>query len=174
MLRTNVDPNSLIPELRRTVAGLDPELPLLRVMSMDGVIDTQRNGDTLFTRLLAAFALLALTLACIGIYGLISYSVGQRTHEIGIRVALGANTSDISRMILSQGMKIAAFGSVLGLLLALPLPKLFDSIFMGIVFSAPGVYPVVLVAIFLVTMLATYAPARRASHVNPASALRNE
>ena len=174
MLRTTVEPNNLIPELRRTVAAVDPELPLLRVMSMDGVIDTQRNGNTLFSGLLATFALLALTLACIGIYGLISYSVGQRNHEIGIRVALGADTADISRMILRQGMKITAIGSAAGLALALPLPKLFDSIFMGILFSAPGVYPAVFAAIFVVTVLATYGPARRAGRVNPAAALRNE
>jgi len=174
MLRTTVEPNSLIPDLRRAVATLDPELPLLHVMSMDGVIDTQKNGNTAFTRLLATFALLALTLACIGIYGLISYSVGQRTHEIGIRVALGANTADISRMVLRQGMKIAVIGSALGLGLALPLPKLFDSIFMGVLFSAPGVYPAVFAVIFVVSMLATYGPARRAGRVNPAAALRNE
>jgi putative ABC transport system permease protein len=174
MVRTAVEPNSLIPELRRMVAGLDPELPLLRVMSMEGVIDTQRKGNSLFTGLLATFALLALLLASIGIYGLISYSVGQRTHEIGIRVALGADTADISRMILKQGFKLAAIGSLIGLVLALPLPKLFDSIFMGLLFSAPGVYPIVLAALLIVTMLATYMPARRATRVNPASALRNE
>jgi putative ABC transport system permease protein len=174
LLRTNVEPNSLIPELRSTVAGMDSELPLLRVMSMDGVIDQQKNGNTMFTWLLATFALLALVLASIGIYGLISYSVGQRTHEIGIRVALGANTSDISRMIVRQGVKLALFGSVIGLLLALPLPKLFNSIFMGILFSSPGVYPVVFITIFMVAMVATYAPARRATRVNPAAALRNE
>ncbi len=106
-------------------------------MSMDGVIDTQRKGNSLFTGLLATFAMLALLMASIGIYGLISYSVGQRTHEIGIRVALGAKTSDISRMILRQGFKLAAVGSFIGLVLALPLPKLFDSIFMGLLFSAP-------------------------------------
>jgi predicted permease len=174
MVRTSVEPNSLIPDLRGLVAGLDPELPLLRVMSMDGVIGTQRNGNALFTGLLATFAALALLLASIGIYGLISYAVGQRTHEIGIRVALGADTADISRMILKQGFKLAAIGSLIGLLLALPLPKVFNSIFMGILFSAPGVYPVVLVVIVMVSMLATYAPARRASRVNPAAALRNE
>ena len=135
MLRTTVEPNSLIPRLRASVAALDPELPLLRTMDMDGVIDEQKTGNTLFTRLLAAFALLALTLACVGIYGLISYSVGQRTHEIGIRVALGADTSDISRMVVKQGFKIAALGSAAGLSLALPLPNLFNSIFLGILFS---------------------------------------
>jgi putative ABC transport system permease protein len=174
MLRSDAEPNGLIPDLRRTVAALDAELPLLRVMSMDGVIQTQKVGNTMFTQLLATFALLALTLACIGIYGLISYSVGQRTHEMGIRVALGANTGDISRMVLRQGMKIGAIGSVAGLLLGLPLPKIFDSIFMGLIFSAPAVYPAVFVAIFVVAMLATLGPARRAGRVNPAAALRNE
>ena len=174
MMRTNVEPKGLIPELRRVVAEVDEELPLLRVMSMDGVIEVQKYGNTLFTQMLATFALLALTLACIGIYGLISYSVGQRTHELGIRVALGANTSDISRMILRQGFKIAAVGSVIGLLLALPLPRVFDSMFMGILFSAPGVYPAVFVIMLVVTAVATFGPARRASRVNPAAALRNE
>jgi putative ABC transport system permease protein len=174
VLRTNVEPNSLMPDLRRAVASIDSELPLLNVMSMDGVIDTQRKGNTLFSGLLAVFALLALTLASIGIYGLISYSVGQRTHEIGIRVALGADTRNISRMIMKEGLRITAIASLIGLLLALPLPKLFNSIFLGILFTASGVYPLVLVAIFTVAILATYGPARRASRVNPASALRNE
>ncbi len=174
MLRTTAEPSNIIPDVRRAVAGLDSELPLMHVMSMDAVIDTQKNGNTMFTRLLVTFALLALILACIGIYGLISYSVGRRTHEIGIRVALGANTGDISRMILKQGMKIAGIGSAVGLLLALPLPWLFDSIFMGLLFSAPGVYPAVFAAILLVCLAATYGPARRAGRVNPAAALRNE
>ena len=79
---------------------------LLRVMSMDGVIDDQRNGNPLFEKLIATFAILALILAAIGIYGLIAYSVGQRTQEIGIRLALGAKRSDISRMILSKASKL--------------------------------------------------------------------
>ena len=174
LLRTNVEPNSLIPDLRHNVAALDPELPLLHVVSMDGVIDSQRKGNVTFAGLLAVFALLALILASIGIYGLISYSVGRRTHEIGVRVALGASYSDISRMILKEGFKIATIGSLIGLALAVPLPKLFDSIFMGFVFSAPAVYPMVWAALFLVTMVATYAPARRATRVDPAAALRNE
>lgn len=174
LLRTNVEPGSLMPDVRQAVVALDPELPLLNVMSMDAAILAQRKGNTLFTGLLATFALLAVVLASIGIYGLIAYSVGQRTHEIGIRVALGADTRDISRMIMKQGFRITAIASLIGLLLALPLPKLFNSIFQGILFTEPTVYPVVLVAIFVVAMLATYGPARRASRVNPASALRNE
>ena len=174
MLRSNVEPDSLTPALRQAVARLDVELPLLRVMSMEGIIDTQKNGNPLFTRMLGIFSFLALVLAAIGIYGLVAYSVGQRTHEIGIRLALGAKRSDISWMILEEGLKIAAIGSAIGLVMALPLPKLFGSIFTGLSVSAPGLYPVVLAAMLLVAILATFGPARRATRVDPTAALRSE
>lgn len=174
MLKSNAEPNSLAPDLRHAVAQLDPELPLLRVISMDNVIDLQKNGNPLFTRMLGTFALLALILAAIGIYGLVAYSVGQRTHEIGIRLALGATGSDISWMIQREGFKVAAIGSAIGLVMALPLPRLFDSIFTGLPFSAPELYPIVLAAMLLVAVLAIFGPARRAMHVDPTAALRSE
>jgi predicted permease len=174
MLRSTVEPTSLATSLRQVLAKFDPELPLLRVMSMDDVIQVQKNGNPFFTKLLGTFALLALILSAIGIYGLIAYSVGQRTHEIGIRLALGAKASDISRMILREGLKVAGVGSAIGFALALPLPKLFESIFQGLVLSAPEVYPLVVVVMLLVAFCATFGPARRATHVDPTSALRNE
>ena len=174
MLRSTVEPKSLASSLRQAIAQLDRELPLLRVMSMDDVIESQKNGDPLFTKLLGTFAILALILSAIGIYGLIAYSVGQRTHEIGIRLALGAKASDISRMILRDGFKVAAIGSAIGLLMALPLPKLFESIFHGLVVGGPEVYPVVLSVMLIVAFCATFGPARRAMHVDPTTALRNE
>jgi predicted permease len=175
LLRSNVEPSSLAPALRQVVAQLDAELPMLRVMSMDGVINDQRNGNPLFERLLATFAILALILAAIGIYGLIAYSVGQRTREIGIRLALGAKGSDISRMILIEGFKVAAVGSSIGFVMALPLPKVFDSIFQGLVlFGAPTIYPIVLAVMLCVVFCATLGPARRATRVDPTAALRNE
>ena len=175
MLRSTVDPTSLTPALRHTVAQLDSELPLLRVMSMDGVIDLQRNGNPLFSKLLATFAIFALILSAIGIYGLIAYSVGQRTHEIGIRLALGAKVSDISRMILRDGFKVAAIGSAIGFVMALPLPKVFDSIFEGLLpFGSPAVYPIVLAVMLIVVFCATFGPAQRATRVDPTTALRNE
>jgi putative ABC transport system permease protein len=174
LVRSNVEPNSLIPALRRAFAELDAELPLLRVMNMDQVIDKQRSGNPLFTKLLAAFAGLALILSAIGIYGLIAYSVGQRTQEIGIRMALGAKTRDISRMILRESFKVTAIGSSIGLVLALPLPTVFDSMFQGLPFRAPGVYPLVLVVMLAVAFGATYVPARRATHIDPTRALRSE
>jgi putative ABC transport system permease protein len=175
MLHSTVEPTSLAPALRQVVAQLDPELPMLRVLSMDSVIDDQRNGNPLFARLLATFAILALILAAIGIYGLIAYSVGQRTQEIGIRLALGAKASDISSMILVEGLKVAAVGSAIGFVMALPLPKVFDSIFQGLVlFGAPAIYPIVLAVMLGVVFCATLGPARRATRVDPTAALRNE
>jgi putative ABC transport system permease protein len=174
MLRTNVDPDSLIPDLRHAVAGLDPELPLLRVMNMNGVVETQRSGNPVFSKILVIFASLALILAAIGIYGLIAYSVRQRAREIGIRLALGAKPSDISWMILREGLKIAGIGSAIGLAIAVPLPRLFDSIFFGVHFSASGLYPIVLAAVLMVAIAATWIPARKAPCIDPLVALRDE
>jgi len=175
MMRTRVDPNSLIPAMRRAVAAVDPELPLMRAMSMESVLDTAHEGNPMFIRLLGMFSGMALVLAAIGVYGLVAYSVGQRTHEIGIRLALGARSSDIARMILSQGLRVASIGSLIGLLIALPLPKVFTSMFEGMQFiSAPASYAAVLLAMLLVGAAGTLVPARRAATVDPNRALREE
>jgi len=174
MVRTASDPNSLASALRSAIAQMDAELPLARVMSMPEVIEHQRGGDSFFVTLLGGFALLALILAAIGIYGLIAYSVGQRTHEIGIRLALGARNPDVLRMILREGLKMSAIGSAIGLALALPLPKLFDAMFYGLYLSELRLYFIVPTAILLTAMLATYIPARRAMRVDPIVALRHD
>ncbi|HXS96144.1 MAG TPA: ABC transporter permease [Candidatus Limnocylindrales bacterium] len=174
LLRASAEPDSLSSALRHAVSQLDPELPLARVMSMQTVIERQRNGNPLFIRLLGTFGLLALVLAATGIYGLIAYSVSQRTHEIGIRVALGANRSDVLRMILSEGFRTAVIGSAIGLAMALPLPKLFDAIFAGLHFGAPEIYLIVLSAVLVVTAFAAYIPARRATYIDPTLALRDQ
>jgi putative ABC transport system permease protein len=174
MMRSSADPDSMIPALRRMVASLDPDLPLVNVMNMEKLVEGQRNGEPVFVKILSTFAVLALGLAAVGIYGLIAYSVRQRTQEFGIRLALGAKQSDISRMILREGFKITAIAAVCGLLLALPLGRLFDSMFPGVEFVAPAVYPAVLAATLLVALAATYGPARRATKVDPTTALRSE
>jgi putative ABC transport system permease protein len=174
MLRTNSDPENLASALRDTVTQADRELPLARLMSMGSVIDRQKGGDLLFTRILSCFAILALILSAIGIYGLIAYSVGQRSHEIGIRLAMGANRQDVLRMVLWEGLKMTAIGGAIGLAMALPLPKLFDAMFFGLHFSELWLYFIVPIAIFVVAMFATYIPARRATRVDPMVALRYE
>lgn len=174
LVRASADPNGLVPALRNAVAQVDAELPLSRVMSMDTVIEHQKGGTPFFERMLATFALLALILAAIGIYGLVSYSVSQRTHEIGIRMAMGATRTDVLRMILRQGVKMTAMGTVIGLAMALPLPRLFDSIFYGLHVREPRIYFIVPLAVLVIAMLATYIPARRALTVDPIATLRHD
>jgi predicted permease len=174
MVRTSRDPNEVAPDLRNAVAQVDAELPLDRVMSMPAVLEQQRRGDVFFSRMLGVFAALALILSAVGIYGLIAFSVAHRTHEIGIRMALGAERSDVLRIVLRQGLKMSAIGAAIGLVLALPLPKLFESIFFDLHFAEPSLYFIVPVAIIAVSMLATYIPARRATRVDPMVALRYE
>jgi predicted permease len=174
MVRASCDPNSLASALRNAVAQSDAELPLASVMNMSALIERQRGGDPFFVRVLGSFAILALILAAIGIYGLVAYSVGQRTHEIGIRIALGAKSPDVLRMILWEGMKMTAIGAAVGLVMALPLPKIFDAMFYGLHLREPRLYFIVPVAILVVAILATYLPARRATRVDPMVALRYE
>jgi putative ABC transport system permease protein len=170
MVRTGSDPNTLVPGMREAFSQADPELPLSRVTSMQGVIEIQKGGNPFFSNLLFSFALLVLILAAIGIYGLVSYSVGRRSHEIGIRIAMGASKANILGVVLWQGAKLTLIGAAIGTVMALPLPKLFESIFYGIHPKDPILY----VIIPAVTMLATYVPARRALRVDPMVSLRHE
>jgi putative ABC transport system permease protein len=174
MVRASGDASSLASGMRDVVGQIDAELPLAHVMSMPALIDRQKGGDTLFSKILGGFAALALLLAAIGIYGLIAYSVSQRTHEIGIRMALGAGNGDVLRMVLWAGLKMTAIGAAIGLALALPLPKLFEAMFEGLHFRDVSLYLLVPTAIVAVAMLATYIPARRATRVDPMRALRQE
>jgi putative ABC transport system permease protein len=174
MVRANSDPGVLANDLRAAIGQVDAELPLDHVMSMPAVIERQRGGDALFARLLATFAALALLLAGIGIYGLIAYSVGQRTREIGIRLALGARSPEVQRMVLWEGLRMTAIGTAIGLALAFPLPKLFESMFFDLHFRELRLYFVVPMVILFVSLLATYIPARRASRVDPILALHQE
>jgi len=174
MVRTSSEPSGLASALRSAVAQVDAELPLTRVISMPALLERQSAGNPFFVGVLASFAFLALVLSAIGIYGLIAYSVGQRRHEIGIRVALGAGRSQMLRMVLGEGLKMISIGAAIGLVLAAPLPKVFGALFYDLPISEPRVYVVVLVAVVAVALLATYLPARRATRVDPMVALRHE
>jgi putative ABC transport system permease protein len=174
MVRSSSDPNGVAPAVREAVARIDAELPLARVMSMPTLIERQRGGGPFFVRALGSFAVLALMLAAIGIYGVVAYSVGQRTHEIGMRMALGARGADVLRMILWQGTKMTAIGMAVGLAMALPLPKIFDAAFYGLHVREPLLYFFVPGVILAVAPLATCVPARRATRIDPMSALRME
>jgi predicted permease len=172
MLRARSDPSRLASAVRNSVAQMDAELPLAQVMTMTAVIDRQKGGTPFFVTVLATFALLAMVLSAIGIYGLIAYSVDQRSHEIGIRMALGARRQDVLRMVLREGVKMTLIGGAIGLVMSLPLPKVFAAIFYDLHVAEPRIYILVPITILMVAVLATYIPAQRAARLEPTTALR--
>jgi predicted permease len=160
--------------LRRVLKGMNSDQVMYGVQTMEGII-----ADSLATRrvsmiVLGAFAALALGLASMGIYGVISYLVGQRTHEIGIRMALGAKQGDVLRMVLSEGMKMIVIGVVAGLLAAAGLTRLMANLLFGVSATDPLTFAGVAVVLTLVALVACYVPARRAMRVDPIVALRYE
>ncbi len=174
MVRTAGDPDGLLSGLRGAVAQIDPELPLARVLSEQTVLERAMAGDSFFSRTLGSFAVLALMLAAIGIYGLLAYSVGQRTHEIGIRMAMGAKSEDVLRMIVREGMKMALIGAAIGFAISVPLPKIFGAMFVDLHANEPRLFVLVPALILAVAVIATYIPARRAARLDPVKALRQE
>jgi predicted permease len=176
MVRASGDPGALSAGLRQTIAQLDSELPLARVVTMPALIEVQRAGNPFFMHIMSSFAFFALLLAAIGIYGLIAFSVTRRTHEIGIRMALGAKSGDVLVLILWEGLRMASVGVIIGIVLALPLPRIFEASFniLGFQFREPGLYFAVPAVILLVALLAAYIPAHRAAKLDPMVALRYE
>lgn len=174
VVRTRYAASAFAPLLRRAVWSVNKNQPVEDLMTMRQVADQGgMGGDRFMTGLMAVFAGLALILSAIGIYGVVAYSVAQRNHEIGIRMALGAQKSDVLRLILKQGGLLALIGCGIGVPLALPLPKLFGAMFNGFT-GSPFVLIAVGTAVATVSLLATYVPARRAAKVDPMVALRHE
>jgi putative ABC transport system permease protein len=174
-VRTVGDPASMIPELERTIHSVAPDLPVFEVKTMTQALYTL-NGLLMYqigAGLAAVMGGLGLILSVIGVYGVISYSVSQRTQEIGIRMALGAQASSILRSILGQGAVIVAAGLVLGIVCALASAKLVGK-FLVVSGSDPLTYFTVSAALTLVALAACYIPARRSTQVNPIVALRHE
>ncbi len=174
VLRTSSDPLSMIPAVRRVIEGVDPELPLYEVASMQELVYRSVSEPRLNMALLAAFAALALVLAAVGIYGVMSYSVTQRTREIGVRMALGARRADVLRSVVSQGAKRAAAGIALGLIGALFLTRFLTSLLFGVKPTDPVTLAAVAALLAAIALLACYIPARRATRIDPLAALRCE
>ncbi len=171
--RTN-DPAALTAGIRSIVEDLDPKLPLFGVMTLASFTSTASMQQVLASKMLGAFGVLALLMVSVGLYGVLAFSVGQRTHEIGVRMALGARRPDILRMILWHGFRLILLGTGLGLLGAWALTRLMSSLLFGV---EPGDLPTFLLTALLlagVSLLACYIPARRASRVDPMVALRYE
>jgi len=173
-VRTSGDPAALAGSLRRAVWAVDPGQPVASVRTIARIIDENEGGDYVADTLFAIFGLLALLLSAIGIYGVISYSVAQRTHEIGIRMALGAYRGEVLRSVMKKGMLLAIGSTAVGLALAAPLPKLFSATLQGFRVHPQPIFIFVPLVLLLVVLAAIYIPARRASRVDPIVALRYE
>jgi len=174
VLRTAGDPAAIMGLVRRAVAQIDSREVIYGVQTMNDVIAGSLAARRLSMILLGIFAALALILSCVGIYGVISYVVGQRTHEIGIRIALGAQRTDVMRLVLGEGAKMALAGVMAGIAAAFGLTRLMANELFGVTAQDPLTFAAVAVVLALVALLACYLPARRAVRVDPMVALRSQ
>jgi len=168
------DANLPAPALRSAVSFVDPDQPVGRALTISRLIDEQDGGDYVFDTLLGIFGAMALALAAVGIYGVIAYSVAQRTHEIGIRMALGAHGGDVLRSVMGKGLLLALVSAVLGLLAAAPLPKVFAATLEGFRVHSLAIFICVPLLLLFVVLAAIYVPASRAARIDPMEALRYE
>jgi putative ABC transport system permease protein len=172
--RTTADPASLAAAMRREIGAVDAGLPVYGVRTMNQVVAESVAQRKFTMELLAAFALSALLLAAIGLYGVLSYAVTQRTQEIGIRLALGADRRDVLRLVVRQGMKLAFIGAGLGLIASLALTRLMKGLLFSVSATDPLTFAAVTFLLLIVAWLACWIPARRATKVDPIIALRYE
>ncbi len=173
-VRTDGDPLLVASSIRGVLKQIDKNIPMARVMTMEDTVSNSIAQPRLETILLGLFGALALILASVGIYGVLAYSVSQRTSEIGIRMALGASRSSVLNMVLSQGLRLAGIGMAIGFILALALTRLMTSILFSVSPTDPATFAAVFLVLALIAMLACYLPARRATRVDPMVALRYE
>jgi putative ABC transport system permease protein len=168
------DPNQLIASARNQVKLLDPDQPIYNIRTMDEIRGQSVAPQRLNLMLLSIFAGIAFVLAIVGIYGVMSYAVTQRTHEIGIRMAIGAQPRDVFRMILGQGMFLTIIGIVAGLLGAFALTRLMATMLFSVKPTDPATFAAVALLLIGVALLACYIPGRRATKVDPVNSLRYE
>jgi ABC-type antimicrobial peptide transport system permease subunit len=172
--RTAGEPMALASAIRAQIRQLDPTLPVANVRPMRAVVSTSLATPRLTGFLLSAFAAIALALAAVGIYGVLSYLVAQRTHEIGIRIAVGADRRSVLRMILRQGVLLAVAGVAVGVAAAFALTRLMTSLLYQVEPGDPLTFVAVALVLIAVAALASYLPALRATRVSPVSALRTD
>jgi len=174
VLRTEGDPTALANAARLAVRDLDPNQPVYDIDTMESYISESIWMNRFTTILFGVLAVMALTLSIIGVYGVINYSVSQRTHEIGIRMALGAQVTDVQGLIVRQGLKLATIGVLLGLPCAYGLGKLMASLLFGVSTGDPFTFAAVSLILVFIAIMASFIPARKATKVNPVVALRYE
>jgi putative ABC transport system permease protein len=172
--RTSADPASTVAIARHEVARVDRDQPLSDVRTMDERIGRSLSSRRFSMVLLALFAGLALTLAAIGIYGIVAYTVTERTHEIGVRVALGAQRRDVMAMVVGQGMTMTIVGTAIGVAASAALSRLMSSLLFGVSAVDPATFVAIPLLLIAVALAACYVPARRAMRVDPLQTLRSE
>jgi putative ABC transport system permease protein len=172
--RTKVDPTSLAGALRQQVWAIDKDQPVYEVRSMNDVWSTAASMYSFSSVTLGFFAVIALLLASLGIYGVMAFAVSQRTQEIGIRMALGATTSEVMKLVVKYGMKLALLGIGIGLAGALALTRFMKTLLVDVQPTDLLTFGVVSACLFITALLACYLPARRATKVDPLTALRYE
>jgi putative ABC transport system permease protein len=173
-IRTDVEPRSIIPAVRQAVQSVDKDQPLSQVKTMEELLSESVGQRRLSMLLLGLFATIALLLATIGIYGVMSYSVAQRAHELGIRMALGAARGNVLQLVMRQGMSLVMIGLVLGILGAFGVTRLLATQLFGVNPTDPATFTLVALGLALVALVATLVPAMRATRVDPLVALRQE
>jgi putative ABC transport system permease protein len=174
LIRTAADPNAVVPIVRRELQALDPQLPLFDVTTLERELSQTLSQPRFQATLLAGFAAIALLLATIGIYGVTAHAVGQRTQEVGIRMAMGAARRDVLRMMLVQHLRPAIAGLLVGIAGAMALSRFLRSLLFGVSATDPVTFALVSLILLLVAAVACFVPARRATRVDPLVALRNE
>jgi putative ABC transport system permease protein len=174
VMRTSADPLTLSSAVRGTIRQIDPNQPVIRIRSMEQNMADSIAQPRFRTVLLAIFAGVALVLAAVGIFGVMAYSVTQRTRELGVRVALGASSNQILKQILGDGLRLTMIGLVLGLAATMALTRYFGSLLFGVHAYDPMTLTIMAAALVLVSLLACYIPARRATRVDPIVVLRHD
>jgi putative ABC transport system permease protein len=174
VVRTSGDPMSLVSAIRSRIADMDRDLPLSNMRTMDQILSESILRPRFNMLLITIFAVVAMVLASVGIYGVISYSVSQRTHEIGVRIALGAQPRDIFRIVVGQGLKLAITGVGAGLVVAFALTRVMVSLLYGVEATDPLTFAAISAVLTSIVIMASYIPARRATKVDPMISLRYE
>ncbi len=168
------NPESILPEVRQAIWSVNPNLPLANVKILRELLDRSMARTSFTLVLLGIAAAVAMILGAVGIYGVISYAVSQRTREIGVRMALGAGYGDVSRMVLQQGAMVAIFGVAGGIAAAIGLTRVMSSLLYGVSAADPFTFVLAAIGVSAVSLLASYIPARRAAGINPVEALHWE
>jgi putative ABC transport system permease protein len=174
LARSSSDHDSLASAMRAEIMALDKDQPVTNIRTLEQLLANSISQPRFYLMLLAFFAAIALLLAAVGLYGVVSYTVRQRTHEIGVRMAFGAQAGDVLRLIIRYGMRLTVIGALIGMAGALALTRMMKTLLFDVSATDPLTFAGVSMLLVLVALLACYVPARRATKVDPMTALRAE